>query len=140
MGVVVAAGSQIAAEAGARMGAEGGNAIDSAVAAIITSLCTEPGVVAPGAGAYLTIWPDQVAQPNASSLNPSPGQPPIPNAVTTPLSGAGRFNVFNYSGSVQVIAIDLVPSGAPLHCSAGLTLSPWVRVSCWRFSPLTSIT
>jgi hypothetical protein len=54
-------------------------------------------------GTYLTIWPDQVAQPNASSLNPSPGQPPIPNAVTTPLSAGGRFKVFNFSGTVQVI-------------------------------------
>ncbi len=54
-------------------------------------------------GTYLTVWPDGVAMPTASSLNPSPGQPPFANAVTTPLSAAGRFNVFNYSGNVNVI-------------------------------------
>ena len=44
-------------------------------------------------GTYLTIWPDQVAQPNASSLNPSPGQPPVPNAVSSEPSGNRTVDV-----------------------------------------------
>ncbi|MCB0969056.1 MAG: hypothetical protein KDB37_19670 [Ilumatobacter sp.] len=52
---------------------------------------------------HLTIWPTGVAMPNSSSLNPSPNQPPTPNAVTTPLSAAGSFDVFNFQGSVEVI-------------------------------------
>jgi len=61
-------------------------------------------VTAVGATArsFLTIWPDGTL-PKASSLNPGPGQPPTPNAVTTTLSGAGSFNVFNKAGSVDVI-------------------------------------
>lgn len=55
------------------------------------------------AGTFLTIWEDLVSMPNASSLNPSPGQPPTPNGVTVPLSPAGLFNVFNFVGSVDVI-------------------------------------
>ena len=52
---------------------------------------------------FITIWEDGVARPNASSLNPAPGLPPTPNAVNTPLSASGRFNVFNFVGTVQVL-------------------------------------
>lgn len=60
---------------------------------------TALGATAPS---FLTIWPDG-ERPEASSLNPVPGQPPIPNAVTTTLSGAGSFDVFNLDGAVDVI-------------------------------------
>lgn len=52
---------------------------------------------------FLTVWPDGDDRPEASSLNPQPGQPPTPNAVTTELSGAGRFAMFNLQGVVDVI-------------------------------------
>ena len=32
---------------------------------------------------FLTVYPAGAERPNASSLNPSPGQPPVPNAVTS---------------------------------------------------------
>jgi hypothetical protein len=51
---------------------------------------------------FLTIWPDG-NRPNASSLNPFPGEPPTPNAVTTPLSATGAFKVYNLQGTVNVI-------------------------------------
>lgn len=51
---------------------------------------------------FLTIWPDGT-KPTASSLNPTPGQPPTPNAVTTLLSSPGAFKVFNRFGTVEVI-------------------------------------
>lgn len=51
---------------------------------------------------FLTFWPGGV-RPTASSLNPAPGQPPVPNAVITPLSDSGSFNVFNNAGSVHVV-------------------------------------
>ncbi len=41
--------------------------------------------------------------PNASSLNPAPGEPPTPNAVTTSLSSSGSFNVYNRFGTVDLI-------------------------------------
>jgi hypothetical protein len=56
---------------------------------------------------HLTIYPGAGDPPNASSLNPFPGQPPAPNAVATPLSGAGQFSVYNFQGSIDVI-IDVV--------------------------------
>jgi len=55
---------------------------------------------------HLTIWPTGDV-PNASSLNPSPGEPPTPNAVTTRVHTDGTFKVFNNSHTVDVI-IDLV--------------------------------
>ncbi|MFW2334103.1 hypothetical protein [Ilumatobacter sp.] len=62
---------------------------------------TAVGATAP---TFLTIWGDG-SRPTASSLNPSPGQPPVPNAVTTDLTNAaGQFRVFNLQGSVDVLA------------------------------------
>ncbi|MEM9514606.1 MAG: hypothetical protein AAGA42_07070 [Actinomycetota bacterium] len=55
----------------------------------------------------LRVFPSDAALPNASSLNPGPGQPPVPNAVTTSLSSAGQFSVYNANGSVHVV-IDVV--------------------------------
>ena len=62
-------------------------------------------VTAVGASAptFLTVWPDGAGRPDASSLNPQPGQPPTPNAVTTELSADGRFSVFNLQGVVDVL-------------------------------------
>src|SRR5690606_29858795 len=53
---------------------------------------------------FLTVFPTGAARPNASHLNPAPGQPPMPNAVTTDLDSAGSLSVFNKQGSVHVFA------------------------------------
>jgi hypothetical protein len=53
---------------------------------------------------FLTIWAADLVRPQASSLNPAPGQPPTPNAVTADLSPDGRFSVYNLTGSVDVLA------------------------------------
>jgi hypothetical protein len=57
---------------------------------------------------HLTIWSGPTGPvPNSSSMNPAPGQPPVPNAVTVDLDTDGRFNVFNLQGNVELI-VDLV--------------------------------
>ena len=53
---------------------------------------------------FLSIWPASTTRPNASNLNPVPGQPPTPNAVTTELSANGKFKIYNKQGNVHVIA------------------------------------
>lgn len=53
---------------------------------------------------FLTIWPTGEDRPEASSLNPSPGQPPTPNAVSVALSSTGEFDIFNLQGTVHVLA------------------------------------
>ena len=55
--VSISASSQIAAEAAAWVADQGGNAVDAAIASTIVAMTTEPGIVAPGAGAFVTIWP-----------------------------------------------------------------------------------
>lgn len=72
----------------------------TALALNVTTL----GATAPS---YITIWPAGVARPIASSLNPSPGAPPTPNAVTSPLSAGGQFNIYNDQGNVNII-VDVV--------------------------------
>lgn len=54
---VVAAASVVAADAGRIVADLGGNAVDAAIAATIASMSTELGIVSPGAGVFITIWP-----------------------------------------------------------------------------------
>ena len=83
-------------------------------------LCTSPAIptgatalslnvtaVGPTDATYLTIFPTGATQPLTSNLNPTPGQPPVPNAVTVDVNALGQFNIFNKNGSVNVI-VDIV--------------------------------
>jgi hypothetical protein len=65
------------------------------------------------AATFLTIW-GSGDRPNSSNLNPRPGQPPIPNSVTTGLTPTGRFNIYNSAGNVNVI-VDIVGYYADHH-------------------------
>jgi hypothetical protein len=51
---------------------------------------------------FVAVWPEG-KRPTVSSLNPTPGQPPTPNAVTTALSASGQFNVYNLAGDLDLI-------------------------------------
>ena len=55
MGGVVAAGHPVTAEAGARVLRDGGNAVDAAVAAVLTSFVTESPLTGPGAGGFMLV-------------------------------------------------------------------------------------
>ena len=57
----------------------------------------------PSASSFLTVWPSDVSQPLASNLNFSPGES-IPNLVTVKLSATGTVNIYNFAGTVHVIA------------------------------------
>ncbi len=52
---ICAAGHPLTAEAGARTLREGGNAVDAAIAAMLTSWVAEPLLTGPGAGGYLLV-------------------------------------------------------------------------------------
>lgn len=69
----------------------------------LTLNVTAVGATAP---TFLTIWGDGTL-PLAASLNPSPGQPPTPNAVNVKLSQNGSFKIFNRAGDVDVV-VDVV--------------------------------
>lgn len=55
--VSISASSALAARAAATVADAGGNAVDAALAATVVSITTEPGIVAPGGGAFITVWP-----------------------------------------------------------------------------------
>ncbi len=61
--VAVAAPNATAARAGAGVAAEGGNAVDAAVAATLVTLVSEPGIVSLAGGAFLTIAPTDGSDP-----------------------------------------------------------------------------
>ncbi len=72
-----------------------------------TALSLNVTAVGPTAATYLTIYPAGAALPTTSNLNPTPGQPPVPNAVTVDINALGQFSIFNKFGSVNVI-VDIV--------------------------------
>ena len=51
---------------------------------------------------YMTIWGGG-DKPKAASLNPIAGAGPTPNAVNTPLTTTGAFNVYNDQGNVHIV-------------------------------------
>ncbi len=55
----------------------------------------------------IRLYPAGSPTPTTSNLNPSPGAPPTPNAVTTDLDAAGEFAIFNSRGNVDVF-VDVV--------------------------------
>jgi YVTN family beta-propeller protein len=68
-----------------------------------TAIVANFTAVSPTAQSFMTIWPADKPQPNASSLNYSAGQAPFPNAVTVALSSDGKIKVANKNGNVHVI-------------------------------------
>jgi YVTN family beta-propeller protein len=80
-------------------GSNGNCSIPAGATAIVANVTA----VGPTAQSFMTIWPADKPQPNASSLNYSAGQAPFPNAVTVTLSGDGKIKVANKNGSVNVI-------------------------------------
>ena len=55
--VALAATGPAPLEAGLEAAADGGNAIDAAIAAALSAMSTEPGVVSLMGGAYVNVWP-----------------------------------------------------------------------------------
>ncbi len=69
-----------------------------------TGLVLNVTAVRASAATFLTIYPAGETRPNASHVNPAPGQPPAPNAVTTNLGVGQQFSIFNNAGTVHVFA------------------------------------
>ena len=59
---MVAAGHPLTAQAGADVLGEGGNAVDAAVAAMLTSWVAEPLLSGPGAGGYMLVGAAKVVR------------------------------------------------------------------------------
>src|SRR3954451_5560601 len=71
---VVAAGHPLTAEAGAQVLRAGGNAVDAALPAMLTSFVTEPQLTGLGAGGYMLVAGRGAGRPLLDFLVPAPGQ------------------------------------------------------------------
>src|SRR5256714_8030742 len=72
---VVAAGHLLTAEAGAQALRAGGNAVDAALAAMLTSFVTEPLLTGLGAGGYMLVAPAHGEPLLLDFFVASPGRP-----------------------------------------------------------------
>lgn len=97
--VSIASASQLAANAGSVVADVGGNAVDAAIGAVICSMVTEPGIIAPGGGGFLTIWPvdDEPVVIDAYAEMPGRGLPP------DRFGKGGREVVMTYGGRTSTI-------------------------------------
>jgi len=77
---VVAAPNRLAAEAGARLGAEGGSAVDAALAAMLVTAVSEPGIVSVGGGAFVTVAPPGESPVTVDGYVEMPGRGLPPSA------------------------------------------------------------
>lgn len=97
--VSIASASQLAADAGAVVADSGGNAVDSAIGAAICSMVSDPGIIAPGSGGFVTVWP-QDADPvviDAYAEMPGRGLP------KERFGKGGREIVMTYGGRTSTI-------------------------------------
>jgi hypothetical protein len=97
-----------------------GGVPETGVSAVVMNVTADQ----PTTPGFLTVSPSSEARPGVSNLNFVPGQT-VPNLVTVKIGANGKVNVFNSSGSVNVIA-DVV---------GYYTTTP--PVDGGRFTPLT---
>lgn len=81
-----------------------GNVGDCVVPPEAVSVSMNVTIAGPTARSHLRVFPADEATPNASSLNWLPGQAPTPNKVDVKLSPDGKFKLFNFDGTVNVLA------------------------------------
>jgi hypothetical protein len=67
--------------------------------------------VSPNVAGYVTVYPNGVSRPEASNLNFVPGDT-VPNLVIVGIGSAGKVNLFNANGTVDLIA-DIVGYYSP---------------------------
>ena len=97
--VSIAYASQLAADAGSIVADLGGNAVDAAIGSSICSMVTDPGIIAPGSGGFITVWPaagDPIVI-DAYAEMPGRGLPP------GRFGRGGREIVMTYGGRTSTI-------------------------------------
>ena len=99
---VVAAGHPLTAAAGAQVLRDGGNAVDAAVAAVLTSFVAEPLLTGLGAGGYLLVVP--------------PGGEPVLLDFFVETPGRGRDGADR--ASLRAVTVDFGDATQVFHCGA----------------------
>ncbi len=96
--VAIAAPSAPAADAGAHAADSGGNAVDAAIAATITAVISEPGIIGPGAGGFITVCPPHGSPVVVDGYAAMPGR----GAAVAP-SGFGDRIYMEYGGGMETL-------------------------------------
>lgn len=97
-GVAVASSTQLAADAGASVAREGGNAVDTALAAAWVGTVAEPGICAPGCGGFVTVWGPGIEPVTVDGYIEMPGRDAAPERF-----GSGTTEVsIEYGGGVTM--------------------------------------
>ena len=125
--VAVAAVSAPAAEAGARMAAEGGNAVDAALACSLVAVVTHPGMCSLGGGGFLVVWPageDPVAVDGALAM---PGR----GVAREAFGGGVREARLDYAGGVTTLVGPGSVAVPGLLAACAAAARRWGRVP-WR--------
>lgn len=95
----VASSSRSAADAGARVLREGGNAVDAGIAALLVSAVTHPAIVSLGGGGFITVWPPGGRPVTIDGYGEMPGRGAPPDR-----RGRGGIEVhLGYGGGVTTI-------------------------------------
>ncbi len=97
--VAIASVSPLAADAGARIAEQGGNAVEAAVAAALVSAVVQPGMCSLGGGGFATVWPPDASPETIDGGFEMPGRGLPPERF-----GAGRIDVhIEYGGGVFTV-------------------------------------
>ena len=97
--VAVATTSQLAADAAKEVAADGGNAVDCALAAALLTMNTEPGVCALAGSAFISIWPEGGEPVTIDGNVAVPG-----SGLAAEERGHGAVNVsMNYGGGIETL-------------------------------------
>lgn len=124
----VASVSDRAAEAGVRMAAEGGNAVDAAVAASIVAVVTHPGMCSLGGGGFLVVWHGSGRPVAVDGGFEMPGRSLPPGAR----AGRGLREVhLDYAGGVDTAVGPGSVATPGLVAACGLAAERWGRMP-WR--------
>ena len=97
--VAVAAPNGHATDAALRVVADGGGAVDAAVAAMLVTMVTEPGIVSLAGGAFATVWP--AGEPAAVTVD---GYVAMPGLGRPARAGASHDVVTDYGAGVTMTA------------------------------------
>lgn len=106
--VAVAAPGPEPVQAAIDVGAQGGNAVDAAVTALLVATVTEPGIVSPMSGAFVNIW--------------RPGGEPVVIDGNVEMPGRGRAKEA-FGQGIQQIFIDFY-GGITLFAGHGSVATP----------------
>ncbi len=104
--LAIAAPTQLSVDAALSIAADGGNAVDATLAALLVDLVVNPGVVSPGSGAFITVEPVEGDAVTIDGYCAMPGlgrdrNRPISTRVASMEYGGGITTVVGH-GSVAV--------------------------------------